>query len=126
MILVRFSHDQSDFSNTTFQNFKGISRLLSEMSHVAAPHKAVLQIQHFINFFLKFNSSLLVKSFFFFFLSASFAMSILNRIPPVYPASFILKGHSEILTSVSRQCGHLCGTVQVLRCCSNIITNSTL
>jgi len=67
------------FCSTTFQNLSGISDLLSEVSQVLARHKAMLHVQEFTRFFLKFKSNLLVQRAFFL-SNAAFAMEILDFI----------------------------------------------
>jgi len=74
--LTRSVHWSSSFYNTTFQNFPGISDLLSECPRFIKP---VFQTSHFTRLFLKFKSNLLVKRAFFFW-NAAFAMAILNLI----------------------------------------------
>jgi hypothetical protein len=49
-------------------------------------------MQHFTSFFLKFNSSSLVKGVLFL-LNAGFAMAILDLISRVHLASFVIKLH---------------------------------
>jgi hypothetical protein len=62
-------HHISKLSRYFWSTFRSIQ--------VLAPHTAMLQMQHFTCFFLKFKSSLLVKRFFFL-LNAVFAMATLD------------------------------------------------
>ena len=65
--LFHISHDQSNWSSpslssTTFQNFPGVSDLLSEVSKFQRHTKLYTKCSTFASFFLKFKSSLLVLS----------------------------------------------------------------
>ena len=55
----------------------------------SAPYRAMLHMEHVTHFFFKFKPNLLVKSFFFFFYGA-FAVTILDLIPFVHLASFVI------------------------------------
>jgi hypothetical protein len=88
-----FLHDQSklssqSFSSTTFQNFQSISDLFSKFFPVSAPYKAVLQVKHFISFFLKCQCNLLVERFFF--LNDAFVTVIHDSLSVVHLASSII------------------------------------
>ena len=66
-------------SSTTFQNSLGVS---------AAPYKAMLQMLHFIRFFLSLTSTVLVKLALFL-LNAAFAISIQDLISQVHLPSLL-------------------------------------
>ena len=53
-------------------------------------------MQHFISFFLKFQSNFLVKTVFYLF-NATFGTTILYLISRVHLASFVISGISHIL-----------------------------
>jgi hypothetical protein len=71
----------SEFSRYIWTSFRSVQ--------LSAPYKALFQMQHFMSFFLKFQSNLLVKRVFFL-LTAVFLLAILNSISHVDLASLVI------------------------------------
>ena len=81
--LLHFSHDLSNwyfpsFSETVFWKFAIYFRSTFQSVHVSAPYKEMFHIYYFANFFLKFKSTLLVKSLLLF--KYAFVVAIKNLI----------------------------------------------
>ena len=81
--------DSPSVSSTVFQNLSRYFRSTFWNVQLSAPYNAMLQMQHFNSFFLKFKSNFMVKIVLFL-LSAAVAMAILALILCVYIVSFVI------------------------------------